>query len=403
MLALFLGEFEMKQKVIIITGFILILLLSIALTACLDSDDTASPEETESPPATVTTQSGLKYIEIAEGTGLQPQIGDLVEFHYTGTLDDGTRFESSVGGDPVKFAFGLTSIIPGFEEGIGMMRGGGEAKFIIPPELGYGGTQAGNVPADSTLNFEVELLSVDRPAPPQQIAEEKYITTASGLKYYDFVIGNGAVPQTNDALLMHNSVWRADGISLGSTYDENTPQVIQYYPGRLFPGWEEGLATMHAGGKRQLVIPPGLAYGTEGYYDIIPPDTTLIMEIDLLEVIPLPEFSQLTPVDDADYTTTASGLQYYDLEEGQGPVPQTGQTAIVHYSGWLTDGTLFDSSINRGAPLTFTLGQGEVIAGFEEGVSTMKVGSKRQLVIPSELGYRDEQVRIFEVELVYVF
>ncbi len=398
----------MKQKLIIITGFILILLTSIAFVACIDSGDTASPgataspEITESPLSTVTTESGLKYIEIEKGTGIQPQTGDILELHYTGTLDNGTTFDSSIGGDPFSFMFGITPIMPGFEEGISMMKEGGKSRFIIPPELGYGGTQVATVPANSTLNFDVELLSVQRPDPPQKVAEAEYKITESGLKYYDFVIGDGAAPQIDDAIVMHNSIWRADGTSLGSTHDAGVPQTIQYYSGRLFPGWEEGLAEMQAGGKRQLVIPPQLAYGDEGYYDIIPPGTTLVMEIDLLAVIPLPEFSQLTPVDDADYEVTASGLKYYDLEEGQGPVPQTGQMVFVHYSGWLTDGTLFDSSINRGLPLMFTLGTGQVIPGFEEGVATMTAGSKRQLVIPSELGYRDEQVRIFEVELVYV-
>jgi len=85
--------------------------------------------------------------------------------------------------------------------------------------------------------------------------------------------------------------------------------------------------------------------------------------------------------------TTPSGLGYTDLVEGTGPSPQPGQTAVVHYTGTLTDGTKFDSSVDRGQPYEFPLGRGAVIKGWDEGVATMKVGGKRRLVVPSRLGY----------------
>ena len=85
--------------------------------------------------------------------------------------------------------------------------------------------------------------------------------------------------------------------------------------------------------------------------------------------------------------TTPSGLQYQDLAVGNGPSPQPGQTVSVHYTGWLDDGKKFDSSLDRGRPFEFPIGQGRVIKGWDEGVATMKVGGKRRLVIPPELGY----------------
>ena len=85
--------------------------------------------------------------------------------------------------------------------------------------------------------------------------------------------------------------------------------------------------------------------------------------------------------------TTPSGLQYEDLEEGTGPSPKTGDKVRVHYTGWLTDGKKFDSSVDRGEPFVFPLGQGRVIKGWDEGVATMKVGGKRKLTIPPNLGY----------------
>ncbi|HVU52760.1 MAG TPA: FKBP-type peptidyl-prolyl cis-trans isomerase [Polyangia bacterium] len=86
-------------------------------------------------------------------------------------------------------------------------------------------------------------------------------------------------------------------------------------------------------------------------------------------------------------TKTASGLQYWDLKKGTGPVAKAGQTVKVHYTGWLTDGKKFDSSVDRNEPFEFKLGAGMVIKGWDEGVAGMKVGGKRQLRIPPDLGY----------------
>ncbi|HEY5037764.1 MAG TPA: FKBP-type peptidyl-prolyl cis-trans isomerase [bacterium] len=85
--------------------------------------------------------------------------------------------------------------------------------------------------------------------------------------------------------------------------------------------------------------------------------------------------------------TTASGLQYQVLKDGTGAVAKAGQMVSVHYTGWLTDGKKFDSSVDRGQPFQFSLGAGQVIKGWDEGVAGMKVGEKRKLTIPSNLGY----------------
>ena len=85
--------------------------------------------------------------------------------------------------------------------------------------------------------------------------------------------------------------------------------------------------------------------------------------------------------------TTASGLKYEILEQGSGPGAAPGQTVSVHYTGWLENGTKFDSSLDRGRPFEFRLGGGQVIRGWDEGVAGMKAGEKRKLTIPSNLGY----------------
>ncbi len=86
-------------------------------------------------------------------------------------------------------------------------------------------------------------------------------------------------------------------------------------------------------------------------------------------------------------TTTASGLKYYVLAEGSGDPPASGTMVTVHYSGYLLDGTKFDSSLDRGEPFRFVLGEGQVIRGWDEGVALMRPGAKYKLVIPPELGY----------------
>jgi FKBP-type peptidyl-prolyl cis-trans isomerase len=114
-------------------------------------------------------------------------------------------------------------------------------------------------------------------------------------------------------------------------------------------------------------------------------------------------------LDSAALTKTPSGLQYQDVVTGTGPEATTGQVAVVHYTGWLTDGTKFDSSRDRGTPFSFPLGGGQVIAGWDQGVAGMKVGGRRKLLIPPDLGYGEmgsppvipaAATLVFDVELL---
>jgi peptidylprolyl isomerase len=123
------------------------------------------------------------------------------------------------------------------------------------------------------------------------------------------------------------------------------------------------------------------------------------------------EATDLTLEDNQNIVTTPSGLQYVDVVEGTGAIPEAGQKVTVHYTGTLEDGTKFDSSRDRNRPFEFRIGQGQVIRGWDEGLSTMKVGGQRRLIIPPELGYGargaggvipPNATLIFDVELLGV-
>jgi peptidylprolyl isomerase len=265
----------MKHKSTFV-GIAVALLLVLVLAAC-DSKEKG-----------MTTDSGLQYIEIEEGSGPTPQEGDIVSVHYVGTLEDGTEFDSSHNrGKPIQFSLGRGMVIPGWEEGIALMKEGGKAKLIIPPELAYGASGAGGViPPNATLTFEVELVSVQPGAPdaPTEVDEADYVTTDTGLKYYDLEVGDGPVPETGQQVTVHYTGWLVDGTQFDSSLDRGQPFAFVLGAGRVIRGWDEGVASMNVGGRRQLVIPPELAYGERGAGGVIPPGATLIFEVELLAV-----------------------------------------------------------------------------------------------------------------------
>ncbi len=240
---------------------------------------------------TITTASGLQYTETKAGSGPQAQAGDLVSVHYRGTLEDGTEFDNSYDrGAPFQFVLGRGNVIAGWDEGIAMMKEGGQATLVIPPSLGYGGHGAGGViPPDATLTFDVELVAVEpgpegSPESPTAVDPADYTTTNSGLKYYDIVVGDGPSPQPGQTVSAHYTGWLTDGTKFDSSLDRGVPLSFPIGQGSVIAGWDEGLLTMKVGGKRQLLIPPDLAYGANGAGGVIPPNATLIFEVELLDV-----------------------------------------------------------------------------------------------------------------------
>ncbi len=434
----------MKNKSKLFYGLLVILILSIALAACQSDESSATAEsdihtdeavastEDEAPAGedaivffdenaatpepivledAVVTESGLQFLEVSAGEGPAPQSGDIVVMNAIGTLPDGTEIANTyTQGLPFVAIFGREQLLPGWEEGVGMMKEGGQAQLVLPPELAFGEEGYGMIPPNSQVVLEIELVAVDAPPTPKEVSDDEWVTTESGLQYVDLAEGEGDAAVTSSTVTTHYVIWVQGESENTYIVDSRYNQPISFIVGRLdtvFAGWDEGVNGMMVGGKRQLVIPPELALGETSSGDI-PANATLVMEIELLDLSIPP---QMTAVDEANYTETESGLKYYDFVEGDGATPEAGQTVVVHYSGWLEDGTPFDSSVERGQPFSFELGAGAVIAGWDEGLSTMQVGGKRQLVIPPELGYGEAgagglippgATLIFEVELLEI-
>lgn len=139
--------------------------------------------------------------------------------------------------------------------------------------VGCGGDSLESLGLGPTLNTDA----------PQVVTEAQLRTTSSGLKLHDFVIGTGEVASTRDRTTVHYTGWLMDGTKFDSSVDRDDPFEFTVGVGAVIRGWEEGVLGMRVGGKRQLVIPPDLGYGPSGSGPI-PPNATLIFEIELLKV-----------------------------------------------------------------------------------------------------------------------
>jgi len=220
----------------------------------------------------------------------------------------------------------------------------------------------------------------------------------------DIQLGEGAEAQAGHTVTVHYTGWLHDaaaednkGTKFDSSRDRNDPFGFPLGAGRVIRGWDQGVQGMKVGGSRTLVIPSHMAYGERGAGGVIPPNATLIFEVELLDVVK---------------------TEVIDTKIGEGEEAQAGQSVTVHYTGWLYDedapnhkGTKFGSSHDDREPFEFPLGMGQVIPGWDAGVQGMKVGGQRTLIIPPEMGYGSRGAGgmippnaklIFDVELLAV-
>lgn len=236
----------------------------------------------------------------------------------------------------------------------------------------------------------------------------KEFKTESGLKYVITYEGKGERAKAGDKVEVHYTGKLTNDTIFDSSVKRGQPFSFKLGVGQVIKGWDEGIALLNVGDKATFTIPPDLAYGANGAGGVIGPNETLIFEVELLSIISPPK-----PFDVAgkDTITTGSGLKMIKLTTTSGEQATANKMVSVHYSGYLLNGKMFDSSVERNQPFNFALGQGQVIRGWDEGIALLKVGEKARLIIPANLAYGangaagvigPNETLIFDVELLGV-
>jgi len=246
--------------------------------------------------------------------------------------------------------------------------------------------------AAQTPASKVQVPS-DVAAPPADA-----VKTKSGLATKVLNPGSGKIHSAKDEVVtIDYSGWTTDGKMFDSSVVRGQPATLPLK--RMLPGLAEGVQLMEVGETRRLWIPESLAYkGQQGK-----PQGMLVFDVTLVELpMRAPADVKAPP---ADATHTKSGIAYQVLEPGTGTRhPKKVDTVSVHYTGWTTDGRMFDSSLARGAPSTFQLDH--VIPGWTEGVQLMVEGEKTRFWIPEHLAYQGNQppfgMLVFDIELIKI-
>ena len=222
--------------------------------------------------------SGLEIWDVKEGTGDATVKGATVTIHYTGWTVDGKIFDSSVKrGTPATFP--LPNLIKGWQEGIPGMKPGGVRRLKIPYDLAYG--EAGrppSIPAKATLVFEIELFRDPMKLPALDAKEWK--KEANGVRLWDVKEGTGDVVAKGATVTIHYTGWTLNGKVFDSSRSDNG-KPVEFPLASLIKGWQEYVPGMKVGGVRLMELPPEFAYGKQGAGADIPPNSTLVFEIEV--------------------------------------------------------------------------------------------------------------------------
>jgi peptidylprolyl isomerase len=250
-------------------------------------------------------ESGVKYRDLKEGNGDPCLEGGKVKVNYKGWLSDGMVFDSTKDRGPAEFelagAGAGPGVIRGWVVGIPGMKAGGIRKLVIYPEKAYGNQKQGKIPPNSTLIFEIELISVAKTPRPRRSPAPTDLTRLAdgslpsafdgelktldkGLKYRDIKVGDGPEVQKGSTAKVDYIGWTlSDGKMFDSSWKEGGRPFDANLAGGVIKGWMEGVPGMKEGGIRKLVIPPELAYGETGAGADIPPNATLVFEVEVLK------------------------------------------------------------------------------------------------------------------------
>ncbi|MEY4928141.1 MAG: hypothetical protein RI894_2579 [Bacteroidota bacterium] len=410
---------------------------------------------------------GFYYVIDKEGTGEFPQVGKEVFVHYVGTRLDGKKFDSSRDrGQPFSFPLGQGRVIKGWDKGIPLFREGSRGKLFLPPAVAYGERGAGgDIPANTPLIFDIEVFggadlarikeeSAGAAAKAQAEAAKAqaeaaatakategtrladyvkaypakvFKQTADGMYYSIENEGTAPKPKTGDKVIFHFVGKFVDGRELGDSHKNGSPLTITIGENQMLPGggFDKAFQLLGKGGKGQFVMPSGSCLGAQGAQGI-PPYSSFVFDLEVIDILDAAaakaqievlkkgqqtEIETFAKANNMQLKTLPSGLNYVIETEGTGAQAQAGKTVSVHYTGKLLNGTKFDSSVDRGQPIEFPLGVGQVIKGWDEGIALFKVGGKGKLLIPSYLAYGEQgsppvispnSVLVFDIELVNV-
>lgn len=368
-----------------------------------------APADVGAPPADAERMNiGIASKILRVGTGDEhPRAWDQVTISYTGWTTEGEMVESTLltrqnGKPPGPVTLTLDTVMPGWRGGIPLMTVGETRRFWIPEEYAYDrlGRKKG------MLVFDIELLSVKRmpdlPEAPTNLkqAPRDAKKTPSGLVTKVLKKGTGKVKaQKDDIVRIHFTGWTPEGRVFDSSVMRDKPASITIE--NAIKGWREALTMMTLGEQRRVWVPRELGYDEQHPNG---PQSAVVFDLELLEIL-TPRAPRDVTGPPAHAERTASGLAFEVLRPGTGGEhPKSNSVVRVDYSGWTTDGKMFDSSVKRGMAAEFALDR--VIEGWTEGLQLMTVGEKRRLWVPEELAYKGEQeprgMLVFDVELLAI-
>lgn len=247
-----------------------------------------------------------------------------------------------------------------------------------------------------------------KPAPPPIPADTEIVATASGLKYSVLKPGDGVTrPKPGDVVTMHYTGWLTDGSMFDSSVTRNQPFTFTLGRGEVIKGWDEGVALMSKGQRMKLSIPSELAYGPKGR-DKIPPNATLIFEVELVDLLSMPTFK---PGNKEAQKKTESGFTWETLTPGAGPAAGENDVVCLKFAWWNAQSELLQCSERegRGQLLTEKIG-GLPIPVFNEGAKLLHVGERIRIEAPAKValgaqlppGLTPDEVTVWELELVSV-
>jgi FKBP-type peptidyl-prolyl cis-trans isomerase len=369
------------------------------------------PFDLKNPPAdAVKTASGLIYKKmVTNDAGAAAKRNDTVMILYTGWRQGtGETFYSNKSrGQPMPL--NLASSAPGFTEAMQIVKKGEKAMLWIPPAIGQRGG-ATPPPSSDTLVYEIEVIDIQ--SAPEIPADLKPPANAqafkSGTRYVVLRPGTGTEKARSfDTVTYNFTSWDGEGRQLESTETRKRPQKLQ--PFRQTAALEEVLTTITAGQRVRFWVDAEKVLAGGRHLPGMPTGL-LTYELEMLQIEKSPTAPPPVPPDvakaPAGAKKTEKGVSYRVLKPGKGgPKPKPTDTVKVHYTGWTTDGRMFDSSSLRNEPAEFPLGG--VIAGWTDGLQVMSVGDKVRFWIPEELAYKGAPAKpqgmlVFDVELLEI-